>query len=130
MSYTTLTLSPGSTWRWTLGQYYLKDNIGNPPTSLGPGNNVFTSTFYYRLNENWGVRMAHYFEAKSGTLQEQSYTIYRDLLSWTAAVSLLVRDNPASSKVDYGAAFTFSLKAFPHYGRDADVASPYSLLGH
>jgi lipopolysaccharide assembly outer membrane protein LptD (OstA) len=127
MSYTTLTLSPGTTWRWTLGQYYLRDDVGTP--SLGPGNNVFTSTFYYRLNENWGVRMAHYFEAKTGTLQEQSYTIYRDLRSWTAAVSLLIRDNPASGHMDYGAAFTFSLKAFPRYGRDLDVTAPYSLLG-
>jgi LPS-assembly protein len=128
MSYTTLTLSPGATWRWTLGQYYLRDEVGTP--SLGPGNNVFTSNFYYRLNENWGIRMAHYFEAKTGTLQEQAYTIYRDLGSWTAAVSLLIRDNPTTGSMDYGAAFTFSLKAFPRYGtRDVDATAPYSLLG-
>jgi lipopolysaccharide assembly outer membrane protein LptD (OstA) len=127
MSYTTVTLSPGTTWRWTIGQYYLRNNVGTP--SLGPGNNVFTSTFYYRLNENWGFRMSHYFNAQTGTLQEQGYTVYRDLRSWTAAVSLFARDNPGSNGQDVGVAFTFSLKAFPHYGRDIDVTAPYSLLG-
>lgn len=127
MSYTTLTLSPGTTFRWTLGQYYLRDNVGNP--SLGLGNSVLNNTFFYRLNENWGVRMSHYFEAKTGTLQEQSYTIYRDLRSWTAAVSLLIRNNPAVGGMSYGGAFTFSLKAYPRYGRDVDVSAPYSLLG-
>ena len=129
MSYTTITLQPSTSWRWTIGQYYLREDLSPSPLALGAGNNVFTSTIYYKLNENWGFRMGHYFEAQSGTLEEQAYTIYRDLLSWTAALSLLIRQNPVVGGQDVGVAFTFSLKAFPHYGRDIDVTAPYSLLG-
>ena len=128
MSYSTLTLQPISAWRWTLGQYYMRDDLSRSSTALGPGNNVFTSTIYYQFNENWGVRMGHYFDARSGRLREQSYTVYRDLRSWTAAVSFLVRDN-VNGVEDYGVAFTFSLKAYPNYGKDSDVAGIYSLLG-
>jgi LPS-assembly protein len=128
MSYSTLTLQPISAFRWTLGQYYMRDDISLAPTALGPGNNVFTSTIYYQLNENWGVRMGHYFDARTGRLREQAYTVYRDLRSWTAALSFLVRDN-VNGVEDYGVAFTFSLKAYPNYGRDSDVAGIYSLLG-
>jgi hypothetical protein len=82
----------------------------------------------YRLNENWGFRMAHYFNARTGTLQEQSYSVYRDLRSWTAAISFRVRQNTGGPE-DYTVAFTFSLKAFPHYGSGADAVGAYSLLG-
>jgi hypothetical protein len=94
---------------------------------LGPGNNVFSSTIFYRLNENWGLRAAHYFNARTGVLQEQSYSLYRDLRSWTAALSFRVRHNTFGPE-DFTVAFTFSLKAFPRYGKGTD-AGAYSLLG-
>jgi lipopolysaccharide assembly outer membrane protein LptD (OstA) len=128
MAYETLTIKPNSVWSWSLGQYYLQDDLAPSPLALGPGNNVLSSTMFYRLNENWGFRMAHYFEARSGTLQEQSYSIYRDLRSWTAALSFRVRKNLGGPE-DYTVAFTFSLKAFPHYGQGADNVGAYSLLG-
>lgn len=128
MSYHTLTINPNNTWSWSLGHYYLRDDLSGSPLALGPGNDVISSTMFYRLNENWGFRMAHYFEARNGTMQEQSYSVYRDLRSWTAALSFRVRQNVFGPD-DYTVAFTFSLKAFPHYGQGADSAGAYSLLG-
>ena len=128
MSYHTLTLKPNNTWTWSLGHYYLRDDLSGTPLALGPGNNVISSTMFYRLNENWGFRMAHYFEARTGTMQEQSYSVYRDLRSWTAALSFRVRQNVFGPD-DYTVAFSFSLKAFPHYGQGADSVGAYSLLG-
>jgi lipopolysaccharide assembly outer membrane protein LptD (OstA) len=128
MSYTTITIQPNSVWSWRVGQYYLRDDLSGSPTALGVGNNAFTSSIYYRMNENWGVRMAHYFEARTGQLLQQSYTVYRDMRSWTAALSFIVRDNSNGPK-DYGFAFTFSLKAYPKFGIGNDSGGAYSLLG-
>jgi LPS-assembly protein len=127
MAYHTLTFKPSNVWSWSLGHYYLRDDLTSSPVALGPGNNVVSSTMLYRLNENWGFRMSHYFEARTGTLELQSYSIYRDLRSWTAALSFRVRQN-VSGPEDYTVAFTFSLKAFPHYGQ-GDSVGAYSLLG-
>ena len=128
MAYNTLTIKPNNVWSWSIGHYFLRDDNSPSPTALGPGNNVFSSTMFFRLNENWGFRMAHYFNAVSGTLQEQSYSVYRDLRSWTAALSFRVQQNVGGPE-DYTVAFTFSLKAFPHYGQGADASGAYSLLG-
>ena len=82
----------------------------------------------YRVNENWGFRAAHRFEARDGRLEEQSYAIYRDLRSWTAALTLRLRDN-RNGPEDFSIAFTFSLKAFPRFGLGADTVRPSWLLG-
>jgi hypothetical protein len=60
-------------------------------------------------------------------LEEQAYTIFRDLRSWTAALTFRVRENPQGPQ-DLSVTFTFSLKAFPHYDQD-DIRMPYSLWG-
>ena len=119
-----LTLQPNDVWSWTLGHYYIQ---GGP--LFGIGNNLFTSVFYYRFNENWGARMSHHFEARDGTLEEQYYTIYRDLRSWTTALTFRVRDNRSAGK-DYTVAVTFSLKAFPRFGLGQDTVSASSLVGY
>ncbi len=128
MAYETLTIHPSTVWSWSLGQYYLRTELSPPPTAPGVGNNVFTSTFHYRLNENWGLRMNHYFDADTGRLREQSYSVYRDLRSWTAALSFINRENPTGPQ-DFTVAFTFSLKAYPHYPLGSDVGGISSLLG-
>jgi lipopolysaccharide assembly outer membrane protein LptD (OstA) len=120
MSVTTLTLRPGKTWSWTHGQVYLRDDFSPSPTALGPGENVFTSSFLYRLNENWGLRASHYFDASTGTLREQDYAIVRDLRSWTAALTFLVRNNPGTPQ-DFTVAFTLWLKAYPKSGRGPEA---------
>ena len=95
MSLTTVTIRPNNTWSWTVGQFYLRDDLSDSPTALGVGNNLFTSTMLFRLNENWGFRGFHMFEARTGTMQEQDYSIYRDLRSWTAALTFRVRKGVA-----------------------------------
>ncbi len=129
MAYNTATIAPNDIWSWRFGYYYLRDEPTNSPTSLGPGNDVFTSSLTYRLNENWAFRASHYFDAKTSRLLEQSYTVYRDMRSWTAALSFFVRDQQAGRPDDYGVAFTFSLKAFPRYQLGHDLGGGLSLFG-
>ena len=121
-----LTLSPNNVWSWMFGHRYVRED---PELGFVPGNNLFTSSIYYRFSDDWGVRMSHNFEAEDGTLEEQYYTIYRDLRSWTAALTFRVRDN-RDEGLDYGAAFTFSLKAFPRYRLGDDANKPSLLLGN
>jgi lipopolysaccharide assembly outer membrane protein LptD (OstA) len=128
MSYNTLTFFPNNIWSWSFGHYYLRDDFSNSPTALGAGNNVINSTMTYRVNENWGFRMSHYYDIKAGLLREQSYTVYRDLRSWTAALTFLLRDNPTGPQ-DYTVAFTFSLKAYPRFSSGSDVGGRSALLG-
>jgi len=128
MSLHTLTLQPNEVWNWTVGHLYLHDDLSDSPTALGIGNNLFMSTIFVRFNEDWGFRASHYFEARTGTLQEQAYTFYRDMRSWTAAVTFRERDNP-TGPTDYSIAFTFSLKARPRYGVGDESRNPYSLWG-
>lgn len=129
MAFHTITLQPNDVWAISLGHFYLRDDPSLGPTSLGQGNNLFNSSLYFRLNENWGFRTLHRFEARDGRLQEQAYSIYRDMRSWTAALTFRVRQSTVGSD-DYSVAFTFSFKAFPRYGLGSDIAKPYLLLGN
>src|SRR5256886_430963 len=121
----TLTLSPNSTWSWSVGHRYLRSD----PT-LGPdsGNNTIQSSFYCRFSENWAGRLQHRFEARDGTLEEQYYTVYRDFRSWTAALTFRVRESRIGP-TDYGVAVTFSLKAIPRFKLGDDQNRPNLLLG-
>ena len=128
----TVTLEPNTTWSWTVGHLYLRSDLLTAPakdiTGLGEGANVLTSGFFYRLNENWGARATHHYDVEGSQLREQYYTIYRDLRSWTVAVTAGLRNNPVGPK-DYSIALTFSLKAVPKYGLGGDSIRPYALLG-
>lgn len=128
MSYNTLTLQPNDTWSWGVGHYYLRDDYSATPTALGEGNNQLISTFFFRLNENWGFRANHRYDFVRNKMQEQAYTFYRDLRSWTAALTLRLRDNPMGPK-DVTVAFTFSLKAFPRYAVGGDTLRRYTVWG-
>ncbi len=71
--------------------------------------------------------MSHHYEARDGFMEEQYYTIYRDLRSWTSAFTFRVRQQRLGP-TDFTVALTFSLKAFPHpVGRDSE--HPSLLLG-
>lgn len=124
----TVTFEPNNVWSWTLGHFYLHDDLTGLPTALGLGNNLITSSMFYRLNENWGFRGTHHFDARHGRMQEQYYTLYRDLRSWTVAVTGGVQDNGVGPK-NFTVAFSFSLKAMPHGRLGSDTVRPYSLLG-
>jgi LPS-assembly protein len=119
-----LTLQPGETWSWAFGHRYLRDDF----SQYGPGNNVVFSSFYLRLNENWGLRTVHQFETRDGILEEQQYQVYRDLRSWTVALALRLRDNRGGAS-DWTIGITFSLKAFPRFGLGGDSDRPFQLMG-
>jgi LPS-assembly protein len=123
MSFHQITFTPSDRWSWGLGHWYLHQNF------IDPGDDIITSTFFYRLNENWGLRSSHYFNANNGRLQEQDYSLYRDLRSWTAALTFRLINNGGGQPVDYGVAFSISLKASPRYGVGSDAVHPYELLG-
>jgi hypothetical protein len=129
MAFNSMNISPNEIWSWRIGHYYLRDDLSGSPTALGPGEDIVSSTIMYRLNENWGLRASHYYDVRLGKLQEQSYTVYRDLRSWTAALSFLVRQGSGGSPHDYAVAFTFSLKAYPRFSLGSDLGGPYSLMG-
>jgi len=124
----TLTLQPGTAWSWGITYFYLREDRRPLPTAWGAGNDVINSSFFYRLNENWGLRASHYFDVRDGKMKEQAYTVYRDLRSWTAALVFRLRED-SNGKNDFGIALTFSLKARPRFGLGSDAVSPYSLFG-
>jgi lipopolysaccharide assembly outer membrane protein LptD (OstA) len=129
MAFHTLTLQPNDVWSWGIGHWYLRDDFRSVPTALGQGNNLITSRMFYRLNENWGFRASHHFEARDGRLEEQQYAVYRDFRSWSGAVSFRLRDN-RSEPDDFTVAFTFSLKVAPRVGVGGDALRPYTLIGN
>lgn len=126
-AYHTATFKPGGPWSLSLGHRYLRDD----PALYGPdgGHNLFSTVLYYRLNENWSARISHHFEARDGTLEEQYYTIYRDMRSWTSAFTFRVRQGRGGAPDDYTFAVTFSLKAFPRFGMGSDDVMPSYLIG-
>ncbi len=127
LAFHTLTLQPNNVWNWSLGHYYLRDDFHAVPTAWGDGNDLITSRLFYRLNENWAARIALYYEARDGRMQEQLYTLYRDFRSWTGALTFRVRDN-RNGDMEYAVAFTFSLKMSPRYKLGDDTVRPYGLI--
>jgi lipopolysaccharide assembly outer membrane protein LptD (OstA) len=121
----TITLQPNSIWHWKVGHRYLREQPGYGPTSA---NDLYLSSLFVRLNENWAVRLTHHFEARDSTMEEQYYTIYRDFRSWTGALTLRLRDNRDLGE-DWTIAFSFSLKAYPRFKLGEDRDKPSLLLG-
>jgi LPS-assembly protein len=124
LSQQNLAFQPNDTWSLGLGYFYVRAG-----PQFGAGHNLISSAFFYHFNENWGARMSHYFEAQTGILQEQYYTLYRDLRSWTAALTLRVRDNQGAPD-DFTVAVSFSLKAAPRFRLGQDTANPSTLVGY
>ncbi len=93
-----------------VGHRYLNDNPFFNSSSL------FVVGGYCRLNDNWGVGAQEQYEAATSTLEEQRYSVYRDLSSWVASIGGVIRDNAGVK--EYGVIFTVTLKAFPKFGFD------------
>lgn len=124
MSFHTLTFQPSHVWSWSIGHYYLRDQ----PSTWGEGNDLVSSAFFYRLNENWAVRATHLFDVREGRMAEQFYTLYRDFRSWTGGLSFRVRENPDGSP-DFTVAFAFSFKVAPRFHVGEDAVRSYGLIG-
>lgn len=129
LAFNSLTLEPNTTWSWSLGYFYLRDDFSTAPTAWGGGNNQVMSTIYLRFNENWGLRASHYFDARAHELEEQTYTVYRDFRSWTGALSFRAREN-VGGKAEYTVAFLFSLKALPRFNVGEDSVRPDALFSY
>jgi LPS-assembly protein len=119
-----LTFAPDEHWSWGVGYWYQRAGFDGFTTSA----DFITSVFYYRLDDNWGYRMQDDYNAAEGLLQQQLYTIYRDMRSWTAALTFRVIDNTVGP-TDYTVAFTFSLKASPSHPLGSDTVNSQRLIG-
>jgi hypothetical protein len=73
--------------------------------------------------------MSHRFDIERSRLEEQYYTLYRDMRSFTMAVTFRVRD-PLDEPTDYTAALSLSLKAAPRYSVGEDSVRPATLVGY
>lgn len=130
LAYHNLTLQPNDTWSWGLGHMFVREDVN--PTTGAPvaGSSSLTSTLFLRFNENWGFRAQHQYEIEQHWMQQQTYSIYRDLRNWTVALAFRVRDPHTTEGKDYSVAFTFSLKAMPKVGVGEDTVRPSHLLGY
>jgi len=70
----------------------------------------------------------YWSNVKTGRLQQQFYTLYRDMRSWTGALTFRVQDD-VNRTTDFTVAFGLSLKASPSKHLGEDVVNPYSLVG-
>ena len=107
---TNIVFQPVANLELSAGHRYLNENPFFSHSSL------FVLGGYYRLNDNWGVALQEQYEATTQTLEQQRYSIYRDLTSWVASLGAVVRDNGGVR--EYGVLLTFTLKAFPKLGFD------------
>jgi hypothetical protein len=107
---TNVVIQPIPNLELSVGHRYLNNNPFFDASSL------FVIGGYCRLNDNWGVAVQEQYEANTRTLEQQRYSIYRDLTSWVASLGAVVRDNDGVK--EYGVLLTFTLKAFPKLGLD------------
>ena len=107
---TVANVQPFSNLQLTVAHRYLN---GNP---FFQDSSLFVVGGYYRIDDNWGVAVQEQYEGATGILEQQRYSIYRDLSSWVASFGGIIRDNNGSK--EYGVLFTITLKAFPKFGFD------------
>jgi LPS-assembly protein len=103
-----ITWSPDPSLRFGIGDHY----INHSPVFAN--SNAVALDLFYRINEHWQFESQQQFEAQTGRLQLQQYTLYRDLDSWQLAMTY------ASSEIsnghnDQSIFFSLTLKAFPQY---------------
>jgi LPS-assembly protein len=122
LAYHQITFTPNEWWSWSLGHLYSRAGF------VDSGDNLISSTMFFRVNDNWGFRATHDFNAVDGRLQDQFYTVYRDLRSWTGALTFRVTDNGTGPQ-DFTVAFSFSIKAHPRHRLGGDIVEPYHLVG-
>jgi len=81
---------------------------------------------YWHINQNWAVSFRERYEFVQEEFLGQEYTIHRDLSSWVASLSAVVRPAENSSGNDeqeFGIVFTVTLKDAPQ------VSLPFEFAG-
>jgi LPS-assembly protein len=80
-----------------------------------------------RVSDNWSLSFEENFETVTRQMQFQRYTLDRDLRSWVASLSVIVRERDARN--DIAILLTLSLKDVPkfqlplHFDPDAAASS-------
>jgi LPS-assembly protein len=105
--------SPDPSLQLTVGDHYI-----NHSPIFGDSNQA-TLDLFYRINEHWQFEAQEQFEAVTGHLQHQAYTIYRDLDAWQLAMTY--SDSELNNQDDHTVYFSLTLKAFPK----ATIHSPH-----
>jgi hypothetical protein len=103
-----------------LGERYISGN------SQFVDSNLVTLSGYYRINDNWAFSVAEQYEFETSTLEEQTYTVSRDLSSWIASIGLDVQNSGGVKS--YGVILSFTLKDLPNV-RLPLTLDPNSLTG-
>jgi lipopolysaccharide export system protein LptA len=103
-------VQPVANMQFNVGHRYLNSDPFFKNSSL------FVIGGYVRLDDNWGFGMQEQYEATTRVLEQQRYSVYRDLTSWVASFGAVIRDNGGVK--EYGVLLTFTLKAFPKIGLD------------
>jgi len=107
---TNVSIQPIANLQFSFGHRYLNQNPFFDNSSL------YVLSGYYRINDNWGIGIQEQYEGTTGILEQQRYSIYRDLTSWVASIGAIVRDNGGVK--EYGLLLTFTLKALPKLSFD------------
>ncbi len=107
---TNVSIQPVANLQINFAHRYLNQNPFFENSSL------YVLSGYYRINDNWGVGIQEQYEGTSGVLEQQRYSVYRDLTSWVASVGAIIRDNGGVK--EYGVLLTFTLKALPKLSFD------------
>jgi LPS-assembly protein len=98
---TDIVATGGENWSLAVGQRY-----ENTPTG---GANVFTMDGQYKINNKWRIRAYERLSIQKGYIEEQEYTLTRDLHCWVAELTYNLRDS------DQTLWFLIRVKAFPEY---------------
>lgn len=123
-----LTLYPSPDWSFAFGYRFMEKRV-IPDWPELYSNNLFMGRFTVRLNENYAFRTRLQFEARDGTLEEQEYTLYRDMTSWVGALRFKVSEN-RNGPTDFSVSLGFQLKvmASPNLGGDVDKLNFYQTM--
>lgn len=109
----TATWMPTRNFEFSVGNRYLTSH------PFLPNSNQVDFQVFYRMADEWGISAYQRWELDDSTLETQQYSIHRDLVSWTAALGAIMRDNRGED--EFGVVFTMTLKEFPQ------VALPLNL---
>lgn len=97
-----LVMDGGDKWSLALSHRYEDAETGT--------SNLFSMDGTYRINDKWKIRAYERFNMGKGSVEEQEYTVSRDLHCWIAEFTVDIKDNN-----DFGFWITLKLKAFPEY---------------
>lgn len=90
---------------------YALNNVYYPFFTL-PNADLITEETQWRLNENWSIGQRLSWEASVGRVQEQRYSVYRDLSSWILGFTVGYIDNGPGGN-EFLTYLSVTLKAYP-----------------